>query len=106
MELKGKVNHKLAIETGTSAAGNEWKKQTFVIETLDEKYPKKVAFSAFGKAVEYSDKLKLNDNVTVHFDLDSREYNGKWYTNVNAWKIEIEGSKKEEASEQKDDLPF
>lgn len=90
MEVIGKVVHKLAILTGSGANG-EWKKQTFVIET-DGQYPKKIAIDAMGKSIEYSDKLKAGQMVTVSIDISSREYQDKWYTNINAWKIVAEAS--------------
>ncbi len=113
MEVTGKVVRKLAILTGTSANG-EWKKQTFVIET-DGQYPKKIAIDAMGKSIEYSDKLKEGQQVKVSIDISSREYNDKWYTNINAWKIVAEGSQSdtptsdplEKSQEQlPDDPPF
>ena len=89
MEIKGKVVHKLDMEKGTSKAGKDWQKQVFVIET-DGQYPKQVAITAFGKSSEYSEKLKQGDMVTVSLDIESREYNGKWFTNVNCWKIVVD----------------
>ena len=90
MEIKGKVVHKLALEIGTAkATGNDWQKQVFVIET-DGEYAKKVAFDCMGKTIEYVEKLKAGDMVTVSFDVKSREYNGKWYSNINAWKIVVD----------------
>ena len=97
MEVNGKVVHKLTKETGTSKAGTDWQKQVFVVET-DGQYPKKIAITAFGKAVEYSEKLKAGDMVKVQLDLDSREYEGKWYTNINAWRIEVEGAQHQQAA--------
>jgi hypothetical protein len=89
MEIKVRIIQKNEIETGTSKAGKEWSKLVFVGET-DGQYPKKIAFTAFGKSVEYAQKLKKDQEATVHFDLESREFNDRWFTNVNVWKIDAE----------------
>ena len=102
MEIKGKVISKLEIEKGTSKAGNEWEKQTFVIATFDDQYPKQVAFEGFGKIVEFSNKLKKNDEVTVQFNPESQEWKGKWYTKLSAWKVEVNNSA---GAKQEPDLP-
>lgn len=89
MELIGKIIEQCPIQEGTSRSGNPWKKRMYVVET-QENYPKKVAITVFGSdrvaAAEAS--VKLGDIVKVSFDLDSREFNGRWYTDVQAWRIE------------------
>lgn len=86
MEIQGKIIVALPEVSGTSRAGNAWKKREYVLETHDS-YPKKVFFNLFG---ERADQYPLNvgDEVTVSFDLESREFNGRWYTDVRAWKVE------------------
>lgn len=87
MEIQGKTVAVLPIESGTSKAGNAWSKQQFVIETKDQ-YPKKVCFQLFGEErVEMCPKV--GDDVCVKFDVNAREYNGRWYTEVNAWSVEV-----------------
>ena len=86
MEIVGKIIHVLQPQSGTSAAGNAWKKQEYVLETEDA-YPKKICFSFFGDRVDQF-PLKINDRVRVSVDIESREYNGRWYTNINGWKSE------------------
>lgn len=88
MEVKGTLIQVLKIESGTSKAGKEWQKQDFVIET-NEQYPKKVCFTLFGDKVSLINGVKEGDEVEVFFNLESRDFNGKWYHNINAWKIEI-----------------
>jgi hypothetical protein len=83
MDITGKIISVLPLQTGTGKS-SEWKKQTAVLETSGD-YPKKVAFDCFGDKIK---PLKIGDTVTVSFDIESREFNGKWYTNVNAWKVE------------------
>lgn len=86
MEISGKIIQMLPLQQGTSKAGNPWKKQEYVLETLDQ-YAKKVKFDFFGdKADQYP--LSVGDEVTVSFDLESREFNGRWYTDVRGWKAE------------------
>ncbi len=89
MEITGKVFQVLAEQSGTSASGNAWKKQEFVIETgLDSQYPKKVCFTLFGDRVSALQGISNGDEVKVSFDVESREYNGRWFHNINAWRVE------------------
>lgn len=86
MEVKGKIIVALPEQTGTSKAGNTWKKREYVLETQDA-YPKKVFFDFFGdRADQY--KLNIGDEVTLSFDIESREYNGRWFTSIRGWKAE------------------
>ena len=86
MEIQGKIIAVLPLQQGTSKAGNPWKKQEYVLETHDQ-YPRKVKFDFFGdRADQYP--LQKDEEVTVSFDLESREFNGRWYTDVRAWKAE------------------
>lgn len=86
MEIVGKIILKLPLQSGVSQAGNNWKKQEYVLETEDS-YPKKVHFDFFG---DKSDQFPLNvgDRVRLSFDIESREYNGRWYTSIRGWKAE------------------
>jgi len=87
LSVKGKVEQILKAESGVSRAGKDWKKQEFVIET-DEQFPRKVCFTLFGDKVDLLNSLKAGQEVEVSFNLESREFNGRWFTNVNAWKID------------------
>lgn len=87
MDLKGRIFQVMPVTSGTSKAGKDWSKQDFVIETLSQ-YPKKVALSLWGQQKIDDYDLQIGMEVTVHVELESREYNGKWYTQANAWKIE------------------
>ncbi len=113
--LTGTVLKVLDAETGTGAKGT-WTKQPFVIETKDQ-YPKKVAFEAWGKSSESASNLIEGQQITVHFNAESREWNNKWFTSLSVWKIEIESSgpaKKGDSlnvpvnntGEEEDSLPF
>lgn len=85
MDIQGKVIQLLPLQTGEGKNGT-WRKQEFVIET-ESQYPKKVCISAWGDKIS-EDLLQVGNNVVVSFDLESREYNGRWYTDVKAWKID------------------
>lgn len=99
MEVKGKIIIKLPLASGVSKAGNNWSKQEYVLET-QEAYPKKVHFSFFGdRANQYP--LNVGDTVNLSFDIDSHEYNGKWFTSINGWKAEkIDAAAPQAAAQQ------
>jgi hypothetical protein len=117
MDIKGKIVSILPPATGTSAKGT-WKKQEYILQT-DEQFPKKICFVVWGDKIdEYA--LKNNDSVTASVDIESREFNGRWYTDVKAWKVvkDAKGSYEPEeslpplppepplAEDIADDLPF
>lgn len=87
MEITGKVIQVLPLQGGTSATtGKPWKVKTFIIETL-EQYPRKVAIEIFGEERIKENPAEIDQTVTASFDLESREFNGRWYTSVRAWKV-------------------
>lgn len=89
MEIQGKIILALPEQSGVSRAGNQWKKREYVLET-QESYPRKVFFDLFGqKADQYP--LNVGDEIVLSFDIDSREYNGRWYTSISGWKVEKVG---------------
>lgn len=90
MEISGKIIKKLDAVTGNSARG-EWKKQEFIIETED-KYPKQVCISAWAEKVDELARFNINDKVKLSLNAESREYNGRWYTDLRFWKIEMIGA--------------
>ena len=84
MELKGKIVQILPIQSGESAKGT-WRKQEYIIE-IPGQFPKKVCIYAWGDTIDNFD-IKEGDEVIASIDIESREYNGKWYTNIKAWKV-------------------
>ena len=84
MELSGKIIELLPEQSGESARG-PWRKQQYILET-EGQYPKKVCFMAWGDKIDEF-KLEVGETVTVAINLESREYNGRWYTDVKAWKV-------------------
>jgi len=89
MEIKGTIIAALPETSGVSKAGNQWKKKEYVLENTDSQYPRKVAFTCFG---DNADKINLQVGqvATVYFDIESREYNGRWYTDLRAWRADVE----------------
>ena len=116
VEIKGKIIEILPEKSGQSANG-EWRKQEYILET-DTSYPKKICFMAWGDKIgEFN--LQQGENVEVSVDLESREYNGRWYTDVKAWKVSKDGmnanneptygnqdSNENKVSLEEDDIPF
>ena len=102
MEIKGKIVQILPLQGGQTKAGGEWKKQEYILET-EGQYPKKVCFNLWGDRIEQY-PVAEGEEVTVSFDLDSREYNGRWYTEVRAWKIE-KGTPVQQAAYQANPVP-
>lgn len=88
MELIGKAIAALPVKSGVSQrTGEQWQSREYVIET-QEQYPKRMCFEVFGidKLKEFN--IRNNDLIKVHFDITAREYNGKWYNSIRAWKVE------------------
>jgi len=109
LQITGKISQILPIETGQGANG-QWKKQFFILDFMDGNYPKKVSISAWGDKTDALKNLTAGSEVTVSFNVESREYNGRWYTDIKAWKIDAgQGSgvpPKLEDQEEPSDLPF
>jgi hypothetical protein len=124
-ETKGKIVKILEPQTGTSKNG-EWKKQDFIVETA-EAYPKKICFSIWNDKMSLLDGVEVGDEVRVMFNVASREYNNKWYSDITAYQLDNMSKKeydshissppnKQEtnslnldvlaASEDNEDLPF
>lgn len=84
MEISGKIIAILPLQTGQGKNGS-WRSQDFILETGDQ-YPKKVCINLFNDKIDKF-PLVLNEAVTVSFDIESREYNGRWYTTARAWNV-------------------
>ena len=116
MEISGVVVNLLPQQSGQGKNGN-WKKQEFILETPGQ-YPKKVCLSLWGEKVDEI-KISVGDKITASVNIESREYNNRWYTEVRAWKIQKESGSKTTSdvpppseenyvpdSSGTDDLPF
>jgi hypothetical protein len=86
MEITGKLIKILPLQSGQGRNG-EWRKQEFVIQT-DGPYPKSICFTMWGNII---DSVSLVDNsiLKVSFDVESREFNERWYTDLKAWRVEV-----------------
>lgn len=104
----------LPLQSGEGRNG-PWKKQDFIMETQGQ-FPKKVCVSLWGDRIDQAD-IHIEENIKIYADIESREFNGKWYTDVKAWKVEKVLAPMEIPGEQAlgpaltpeepvDDLPF
>lgn len=107
-------------QSGTSRAGRAWQKKVFVIEFMEGTYTKHLAFDLFGEDRINNNPFRKGQTVTVSYDVESEEYNGRWYTTCNAWRVakfDPSTGRAEEPQpvsliataiphEDKDDLPF
>ena len=117
LAITGKLVKALDVESGTSKAGKEWKKQSFVIDTGAQFNPE-VCFSLFGEdKIAMLQGINPGEEIEVSFNLSSREYNGRYYHNIDAWRInkaattivaptEDEAPFPSQADTEEDDLPF
>lgn len=92
LTLKGRIKSILPPESGTSKAGKAWRKQSFVVDT-GAQYNPDVCFGVFGDdKLDMLARFEPGAEVEVSFNLSSREYNGRYYHNIDAWKIEAIGN--------------
>ena len=125
MELAGKIIAVLEARGGVSkATGNSWKTQDYVIET-HEQYPRRMCFNVFGEDKISQMNIQVGDELNVFFDINAREYMGRWYNDIRAWKVERVSAQQPSpidagvpfppmnaapvdfsAGDEKDDLPF
>src|SRR5438094_43962 len=103
MEIKGKVINKMPEVTGQGKNG-PWKRQEFVIEIQEGQFPRKVCISTWNDKADLKN-INTNDVVNVSFDLESREYNGRWYTDVKAWKVEKAGGSEDARDNMSQERP-
>ena len=110
MEVKGKLIKKLQAESGTSKAGNAWENQTCLVET-DAKFNNIVAVKCIGDKVKQMNKLNEGDMVTISVNVYSREYNGKYYNQIDGWWFvnqndSSETNKEKFVTTDDNDMPF
>jgi len=87
MEISGKIIAVLPIATGEGKNGT-WRSQDYVLEAAgDQQYPKRVCFNLFGDKIDQF-PIAIDEVVNVSFDIESKEYNGRWFTNIRAWKVD------------------
>jgi hypothetical protein len=106
MEVKGKLVDFLNIESGTSKTGKEWQKQTVIIDTGGE-FNNLVAISAFGEdKINNLNKLEIGMQVKILCNVYSREYNGRYFHNIDGYHFSSIGNEVVASSVESDDLPF
>ena len=92
LEIEGTLSQKLPVQSGNSARG-PWAKQEFILEYPDGNFTAKACFTAWGQEkVQDLGKYQVGDKVKVSFNLKSREYNGRWYNDLQIWKIAPAGA--------------
>ena len=85
MELQGKIIVVLPERSGVSQRGNQWRSISYVLET-QEQYPKKLVFDVTNDKIDQLN-IQFGEILTVQFDINAREYNGRWFNSVNAWNV-------------------
>ena len=90
METRGKVIAIPPLQIGEGRNG-QWKKQEYVIEyEQNSQYPRKMMFALWGDKIDQHAFLQEGINIKVSFDIECREYNGRWYNDIRAWKVEMD----------------
>lgn len=112
MEITGKIIAILPAREGTSSrTGNSWKTQEYVIET-HEQYPRKCVFNLFGADRIAQFNIQMGEELTVSFDIDAREWNGRWFNDIRAWNVQrvqpgaAEAAPADAAASVADNAPF
>jgi hypothetical protein len=89
MEVKGKIIVVQPVQTGEGKNGT-WKKQEYVIEyEQNSQYPRKMMFNLWGEKIDQYN-IQEGQSLSVSFDIDCREYNGRWYNDIRAWKVDAD----------------
>ncbi len=91
LDVTGTLIKVLPEVTGAGKNGTNWLKQEFILETEDQ-FPKKVCISLWGDKLNELKKYALGDKITASLNLESREYNERWYTEARAWRLELAGA--------------
>lgn len=104
MQIIGKLTTKLERETGTSKSGKSWEKQSIVIEQTGATFNKEVVVTFFGDKIKNLRDIEEGSEVSVSINLSSREYNGKYYHNIDGWFIAKLNEQTVAATDE--DMPF
>jgi len=101
MELNVKIVKLLPLQTGAGRNG-EWKKQDIIVQTSGN-YPKTICVSIWGDKIK-NEQLLVGNSLKIDIEIESREYNGKWYTDVKAWRIELDTTNAPDSRENTTDI--
>lgn len=91
MEIQGTIVQVLPLQSGVGkSSGKEWKKQEYILNTSeDSKYPTKVCLALWGDNVDkFASLMVVGNQIVAQIDIESREFNGRWYTEVRAWRVD------------------
>lgn len=103
MEIVGKV-----VQLGTLIEGNSprgpWKKQELIIETV-EQYPKKICLLCWNERVNDANSFFVGQTIKAQISIESREFNGKWYTDVRAFRFDLEQQAQQPAAQPMNQMP-
>ena len=103
--FEGTVIAVLEVKSGVSkSTGNAWMNQEYVVES-NEMYPKKMCFSVFGEDKIKQFNIKKGDQIGVHFNIDAREWEGRYFNSISAWKVETLGESQAPAQPQNKQVP-
>lgn len=106
MEAKGKIIAKLEERSGVAkSSGKPFRVAQYVIET-HENFPKKIMFEVFGEDRINNFNIQVGEMLTVQFDVDAREYNGKWYNSVRAFNVVRDSDATPATDKETNDFPF
>ena len=87
LSVVGRIIQVLPIESGVKKNGDTWRKQGYVLETTESNYPRKIYFTFFNDRIEQNN-LHVSDLIKLQFDIESREWNERWYTDIRGWRAE------------------
>ena len=90
MEITGKIIQVLEKRSGTSSrSGNAWASQDYVLEFVDgnSQFPRPMVFNVFGEDRISQMNIQVGQTLTVSFDVDAHEYQGRWFNNIRAWRV-------------------
>ena len=104
MEITGKVVRLGTLTEGTSARG-PWRKQELIIET-EEQYPRTVCLICWTNQIDEIQKFAPGQTIKAQIDISSREFNGKWYTDVRVWRFDPVGASVAPAAAQPVQQPY
>ena len=89
MEIIGKIIQVLPERGGTSArTGSEWRLGSYVLETINDRFPRKMVFEVFGSDKMQQFNIQVGEMLRVSFDIDAHEYQGRWYNSIRAWNVD------------------
>ena len=107
LSIQGKLLKKINPESGVRKDGRGWKKQNFILQT-ENNFNNEICFQLFGEEkMAILNQIEIGEKIEVFFNLSSREYNGKYYHNIDAWKISKQAiNNNSEIDNSEDEVPF